>query len=138
LLADESAAADIAQEVFIRVWEKRNFLNTEFPSSLLWRIATNMCLNHIRDSKRRGYVVNADEMLTNIACSEDVESCAGNRDLLKRLFKRHPENSRTIAVLHFIDGMTLEDVAKEVNMSVSGVRKRLRSLKNTLIELEAS
>jgi len=137
LLADEDAAADIAQEVFIKVWEKRNSLNTEFPSSLLWRMATNMCLNYIRDSKRRGYTVNANEMLTQIACVEDVEANAGNRDLLNRLFKRHPENSRTIAVLHYIDGMTLEEVAAEVNMSVGGVRKRLRSLKNTLIELEA-
>jgi len=66
-----------------------------------------------------------------------VETSAGNRDLLNRLFKKHPENSRTIAVLHYIDGMTLEEVAAEVNMSVGGVRKRLRSLKNTLIELEA-
>jgi len=137
LLADEAVAADIAQEVFIKVWEKRNSLNTEFPSSLLWRMATNMCLNHIRDSKRRGYTVNANEMLTQIACAEDVETKAGNRDLLNRLFKRHPESSRTIAVLHYIDGMTLEEVATEVNMSVGGVRKRLRSLKNTLIELEA-
>ncbi|MCL1956692.1 MAG: sigma-70 family RNA polymerase sigma factor [Fibromonadales bacterium] len=137
LLADEDAAADIAQEVFIKVWEKRNSLNTEFPSSLLWRMATNMCLNYIRDSKRRGYAVKANEKLTQIACVEDVEANAGNRDLLNRLFKRHPENSRTIAVLHYIDGMTLEEVAAEVNMSVGGVRKRLRSLKNTLIELEA-
>jgi len=137
LLADENAAADIAQEVFIKVWEKRDSLNTEFPSSLLWRMATNMCLNHIRDSKRRGNIVNANETFTNIACAEDVENNAGNRDLLDRLFNRHPENSRTIAVLHYIDGMTLEEVAKEVKMSVSGVRKRLRSLKTTLIELEA-
>jgi RNA polymerase sigma-70 factor (ECF subfamily) len=137
LLGDESSAADIAQEVFIKVWEKRNSLNDEYPSSLLWRIATNMCLNHIRDSKRRGSFVSSNEMLTNIACSEDVEHEAGNRDLLSRLFRKHPESSRTIAVLHLIDGMTLEEVAKEVNMSVGGIRKRLRSLKNTLTELEA-
>jgi len=136
LLADETAAADITQEVFIKVWEKRNSLNTEFPSSLLWRMATNLCLNYIRDRKRRGYTVNASETLMQIACTENVENEFGNRDLLNRLFKRHPENSRTIAVLHYIDGMTLEEVATEVKMSVGGVRKRLRSLKNTLIELE--
>jgi RNA polymerase sigma-70 factor (ECF subfamily) len=137
LLGDENAAADIAQEVFIKVWEKRNSLNTEYPSSLLWRIATNMCLNHIRDKKRRGETISANKMLMNIVCAEDVEKDAVHRDILDRLFKRHPESSRTIAVLHLIDGMTLEEVAKEVKMSVGGVRKRLRSLKNTLIELEA-
>ena len=137
LLADESAAADIAQEVFIKVWEKRSSLNADYPSSLLWRMATNMCLNYIRDRKRRGENISCDEMLMQIASAQDIENEVGNRDLLARLFKRQPESSRTIAVLHYIDGMTLEEVAKEVKMSVPGVRKRLRSLKNTLIELEA-
>jgi len=137
LLGDENAAADIAQEIFIKVWEKRNSLNTEFPSSLLWRMATNMCLNHIRNQKRRGENISANDMLVHIACAEDVESKIGNRDILNRLFKRHPDSSRTIAVLHYIDKMTLEEVAAEVKMSVPGVRKRLRSLKTTLIELEA-
>jgi len=137
LLGDENSAADIAQEVFVKVWEKRNSLNADYPSSLLWRMATNMCLNYIRDRKRRGENISCDEMLTQISCAEDIEHEAGNRDLLDRLFKKQPESSRTIAVLHFIDGMTLEDVAKEVKMSVAGIRKRLRTLKSTLIELEA-
>ena len=37
-----------------------------------------------------------------------------------------------IAVLHHVDGMTLEEVAAEVGLSVSGVRKRLRTLKARL------
>jgi RNA polymerase sigma-70 factor (ECF subfamily) len=137
LLGDENSAADIAQEVFIKVWEKRSSLNDDYPSSLLWRMATNMCLNYIRDRKRRGENISCEKMLMQISCAEDIEHEAGNRDLLYRLFKRQPESSRTIAVLHFLDGMTLEEVAKEVKMSVPGVRKRLRALKNTLIELEA-
>jgi RNA polymerase sigma-70 factor (ECF subfamily) len=42
-----------------------------------------------------------------------------------------------MATLHFVDGLTLEEVAREVGMSVSGVRKRLRALRATLVELEA-
>jgi RNA polymerase sigma-70 factor (ECF subfamily) len=55
--------------------------------------------------------------------------------MLARLFGRHPESSRTIAVLHFVDGLTLEEVALETRMSVSGVRKRLRRLRVSLTEL---
>jgi RNA polymerase sigma-70 factor (ECF subfamily) len=40
--------------------------------------------------------------------------------------------------LHYVDGMTLEQVANEVSMSVSGVRKRLRGLRASLQELEKS
>ena len=34
-----------------------------------------------------------------------------------------------MAVLHYVDGMTLQEVSTEVGLSVSGVRKRLRGLK---------
>ena len=137
LLGDKSSAADIVQELFAKVWEKRNSLNFDYPSSLLWRMATNMCLNHIRDRKRRGENISCDEAIMQIACTENFERETENRDILDKLFRRHPESSRTIAVLHFIDGMTLEEVAAEVKMSVAGVRKRLRTLKNSLTKLEA-
>ena len=38
--------------------------------------------------------------------------------------------------MHLLDGFTLEEVAEEVGMSVSGVRKRLRGLRASLHELE--
>ena len=50
---------------------------------------------------------------------------------------REKPSTRVIAVLHLVDGMTLEEVAREVGLSVSGVRKRLRMLKAHVRELEA-
>jgi RNA polymerase sigma-70 factor (ECF subfamily) len=40
-----------------------------------------------------------------------------------------------MAVLHYLAGLTLEEVAVEVGLSVSGVRKRLRSLRRALGEM---
>jgi RNA polymerase sigma-70 factor (ECF subfamily) len=40
-----------------------------------------------------------------------------------------------MAMLHYVDGMTLAEVADEVGMSVSGVRKRLRGLRAQLHDL---
>ena len=57
------------------------------------------------------------------------------RSVLDRLFGNEP-STHTIAVLHYIDGKTLEETAREVEMSVSGVRKRLRKLRETLTGLE--
>ncbi len=39
-------------------------------------------------------------------------------------------------MLHYVDGLTLEQVAAEVGLSVSGVRKRLRGLRQTLLSWE--
>jgi RNA polymerase sigma-70 factor (ECF subfamily) len=51
------------------------------------------------------------------------------RDLLDRLFRKEKQSTREIATLHFVDGMTLQEVADEVGLSLSGVRKRIRELK---------
>ena len=58
------------------------------------------------------------------------------KNILARLFSKEPESSRTIAVLHYVDGLTLEETAREVSLSVSGVRKRLRALKAKIKNLE--
>jgi RNA polymerase sigma-70 factor (ECF subfamily) len=69
------------------------------------------------------------ELLWQIAAADDAESRGAARNLLDRLFANSPASSGTIAVLHLVDGMTLQEVADAVGMSMSGVRKRLRALR---------
>jgi RNA polymerase sigma-70 factor, ECF subfamily len=137
LLRDEDKALDASQDVFVQVLRNQRRLTAEYPSSLLYRIATNLCLNRIRDARRHGETSD-DELLLRIADSEDVERTVGARATLAKLFGRHQESTRTMAVLHYVDGFTLEETAREVGMSVSGVRKRLRGLRASLKELEPS
>jgi RNA polymerase sigma-70 factor (ECF subfamily) len=134
LLGDEEEALDACQDVFVRVIERRERLDARYPSSLLYRIATNVCLNRLRDSRREP-VTRDEAIVAAIAKAEEPGAASEARLLLARLFGRHPESSRTIAVMHYVDGLTLEEVAEEVDMSVSGVRKRLRRLRASLTEM---
>lgn len=133
LLRDEDRALDAMQDVFVRVLQRGDRLKVTYPSSLLYRIATNVCLNRIRDQRLD---LPGDEVLMHIAGMEDPEPRLDARAMLDRLFARHRDSTRTIAVLHFVDGLTLAEVAQEVEMSVSGVRKRLRGLRESLKKLE--
>jgi RNA polymerase sigma-70 factor (ECF subfamily) len=134
LLVDENEALDACQDVFVRLLQHRERLDAEYPSSLLYRIATNVCLNRLRD-RRREPVTREEAVLYEIARAGEPGAASDARMLLDRLFGRHPESTRTIAVLHYVDGMTLEEVAEETGLSVSGVRKRLRKLRASLTEL---
>jgi RNA polymerase sigma-70 factor (ECF subfamily) len=134
LLRDEDEAADACQDVFVRLLERRTRLDASHPSSLLYIMATNVCLNRIRDRARHAAPTEDDE-LERIAAAGTAAGESDARLLLDRLFHRQPASSRTIAVLHYLDGLTLEEVAAEVGLSVSGVRKRLRSLRRALGEM---
>lgn len=119
---------DVCQDVFLKVVERREMLQAAYPSTLLYRMATNLSLNRIRDRARAAQPV-GDEILDAIARADDTAERSLSAVLLDRLFGRHPASSRTMAVLHYVDGLTLEQVAKNMSMSVSGVRKRLNALK---------
>jgi RNA polymerase sigma-70 factor (ECF subfamily) len=134
LLGDEDEAADACQDVFVRLLERRSRLDASHPSSLLYVMATNTCLNRIRD-RRRHAAPTEDGELERIAAAGTEGAGSDARLVLDRLFRRHPASSRTMAVLHYLDGLTLEEVAAEVGLSVSGVRKRLRSLRRVLGEM---
>ena len=134
LLGDEDEAMDACQDVFVRLLERRGRIDARHPSSLLYITATNICLNRIRD-RRRHAVPTDDSELERIAAAETPAGESDARLLLDRLFHRQPASSRTMAVLHYLDGLTLEEVAAAVGLSVSGVRKRLRNLRRVLGEM---
>ena len=128
LLGDEEQALDAAQETFVKLLRYQDRLTDAAPSSMLYTMATNVCLNLMRSSRRRP--LNAgEETLERIASTEDVEERALDRAVLDGVFATERPSTRTMAVLHYVDGMTLEEVASHVGLSVSGVRKRLRLLK---------
>jgi len=128
LLRDDQAALDAMQDVFVRVLRNQERLDDRAPSGLLFRIATQVCLNRLRHAKRHPEDSDQD-LLLDIAASSDNEERSAARDLLNRLFSREHVSTQTIAVLHLLDGLTLDEVAAEVGLAVSGVRKRLRTLK---------
>jgi RNA polymerase sigma-70 factor (ECF subfamily) len=131
MLRDEEAALDALQETFVRVIRGRLRLTDRAPSSLLYCIATNVCLNALRSARSRPSDSD-EEVLLSIASCENVEELAIARRALDAIFHRETPSTRTMAVLHYVDGMTFEEVAAETGMSVSGVRKRLASLKTRL------
>lgn len=134
LLRNEEQAVEAMQDTFVQVL-RRPSLEADSPPSLLYRVATNTCLNEIRRRKRHPETPD-EELLQRIADAPEEDSTIA-RQLLQRLFAQEQESTRTIAVLHLLDGMTLEEVAVEVGLSVSGVRRRLRVLRAHVHELEA-
>ena len=136
MLKDEQQATDAMQDVFVQLLRNKDRLEDRGMSSLLYRIATNVCLNKIRSRRRRPEDA-ASELLVRIADASGDEAQVEARSMLDRVLGREPVSTTTIAVLHLHDGMTLQEVADAVGLSVSGVRKRLRKLKASLRELEA-
>ena len=137
MLKDEEQAADAMQEVFVRLILNKKRLKGIYPSSLLLKIAANVCLNIIRSRypQQEHQDPDKEDILTKIALYDERKNLENRliiNSVLEWIFKREQKSTREIAVMHFVDGMTLKEVACEVGLSVSGVRKRLRVLRERI------
>jgi len=132
LLRDENKALDAMHDVFVELLRRENRLDARAPAGLLLTTATNVCLNRLRSERRRPEDPD-DELLVRIASlGDDAEALSLARRALDRIFGDEPSSTRLIAVLLYVDRLTLEETAAEVGLSVSGVRKRLRTLRERL------
>jgi RNA polymerase sigma-70 factor (ECF subfamily) len=144
LLRDPAKAEDAMQDVFVSLIRNEDRLRDEAPGALLLRVATNVCLNRLRGERRHPEDAHEDdELALRIAQADDgggdAESRTLARSVLGKLFGTNDPlaaSTRSLAFMHLVDGLTLEEVARESRLSVSGVRKRLRGLKGRLAELE--
>ena len=136
LLRNEDLAADAMQDTFVKVLRRRGSLHDRYPSSLLYRIATNVCLNLLR-TQRRKPTVSADLLLDTMPGAERTEDRVLDAYLLDQAFRGAREGTRTAAEMLYVEGRTLAETAERVELSISGVRKRMRSLREQNLALMA-
>jgi len=140
-------AEELAQEVFLRVYRARATYNAEAKfSTWLYRIASNLSVNYIRDTKheRPEMSVSLDEPDEETGTTLDLadKSLNAEQDLLRRerlaAIKRHvqalPERQRNAVLMHKYQGMDYRQIAEVLNISESATKSLLFRAYETLRE----
>ncbi len=135
LLKNEERALDAMQEVFVRLITYQDRLKGDYPSSLLYRMATNVCLNLIRSNKHAA-VNDSEDIIASIASAEETDKPVFLNAWIDHLFKHEKTSTKEMMVMLYVDRMTLEEVAEATHMSVSGVRKRVREFRSRVQALK--
>ena len=130
MLKNEQSAYDAMHEVFLNVLSNQNRLTGDYPSALLYRIATNVCLNRIRNERKHSLNEYLD-ILHNISFIESQEENSA-RNFLGYILVNEKLYPQQIAVLYFVNGMTIKEIAETKNLSISGVHKHLDKLRRKI------
>jgi len=133
MLKDEQSAYDAMHEVFLKVLSNRNRLTGTYPSSLLYRIATNVCLNRLRNESKHTIGKYLD-ILQKSSFFEKQEGDVSVKKLLEYVLERENESTRRMAIMYFVNGMTIKEIAETMKLSVSGVHKQLEKLRRRIRE----
>jgi RNA polymerase sigma-70 factor (ECF subfamily) len=131
MLKNEQSAYDAMHEVFLKILSNQNRLTGKYPSALLYRIATNVCLNRIRNERKHSLKEYLD-ILHNTSFFENQEANSSATNLLAYILEKEKESTQQIAVLYFVNGMTFKEIAETKNLSISGVHKHLDKLRRKI------
>jgi RNA polymerase sigma factor (sigma-70 family) len=133
MLKEEQSACDAMQEVFLKVLSNQNRLKGTYPSALLYRIATNTCLNRIRN-ERKHTISEYLGILRNVSFFGNLGESGEAEKLLDYILRRERQTTQKIAVMYFINGMTIKEIAETTKLSISGVHKQLEKLRRKIKE----
>jgi len=148
IVQNETEAEDLAQDVFIKVFEKiGTFKGDSKFSTWLYRIATTTALDHLRSKKRKkrfGFLQSlsgtSGEEKEQIPDFNHPGVSLDNKERAAVLFKaieELPENQKTAYTLHKLEGLSYRDVSEVLNTTVSAVESLMsRANQNLRKQLE--
>lgn len=143
---DDSAAEDIVNECFIRMWEKRDELKTENYESYAFKSIVNRCLDHLKvENNRTRIQKNIYETSNRMQTYEinSLESLNPERlfadeinTLVEHCLKRMPEVTRKVFLASRIDEKTYGEISEiygiPVRQVTSHIQFALKALRNSL------
>lgn len=143
MVRDVATAEDLAQEVFLRVYRARKDYSPSAKfTTWLFRIATNLALNSIRDNRRHALDVSIDAPVEEDAPPREIpdrEMRVDDRlierdraDLIRRAVGSLPEKQRVAVLLHKYEEMDYAEIARILNCSESALKSLLFRAYETL------
>ena len=147
MVHNQAVAEELAQEVFLRVYRSRETYRAEARfSTWLYRIATNLGVNHARDTRheRTAQTVHLDEPDTETGTTPDladsrptVESTMLRQERMNAI-REHvmalPERQRTAVLLHKYEGLDYKGIGEVLKLSESATKSLLFRAYQTLRE----
>jgi RNA polymerase sigma-70 factor, ECF subfamily len=145
-IGDRTQAKDLAQEVFLRVWQAAGSYRPEAKfTTWIYRITANLCFNELKSARRKKWFSfnrsdedgkhTFEETLSDSGPSaEDLLLSKERSRQISDALQRLPENQRMALILKRYDDLSYQEIAKVIGCSVSAIESLLVRAKRTLQE----
>jgi RNA polymerase sigma factor (sigma-70 family) len=143
ILQNAEDAEDVAQEVFVQVFESiKNFKAEAKLSTWLYRITVSKALDHLRRKKRKkrfAYIQSLfgadDKTVIERPDFHHPGVTLDNKERAAVLFKainQLPENQKIAFTLHKLEGLSYQEISEIMKSSVSSIESLMHRAKNNL------
>ncbi len=126
-LREQAPAEEMAQEVFLYLWEKRSQIDIKTTlKTYLYSAIKNKCLNFIKYEKPRRHELEENHLAMMITHQPEK---SGDPELMKKhiedAINQLPTKCRQIFVLSRNAGLTYEEIAEEMDISIKTVENQM-------------
>jgi RNA polymerase sigma-70 factor (ECF subfamily) len=134
VLNDHRDAEDVAQEVFVMIWEKAKMYDPARGKPLTWAVTMtrNKAIDKLRSLQRRFRLrdeleeeAKADDFTTDRAPIDDVETTERGEILRSAVLKLSKEQREVIEMAYF-SGLTQNEIAERLHEPLGTVKARIR------------
>ena len=142
MVQNQAVAEELAQEVFLRVYRSRaNYEPTARFTTWLFRIATHLALNALRDGKNQRAIASLDADTPESSARQVSDARPSVEQLMVRQARLEeirqaitalPEKQRAAVLMHKYEEMEYSQIAKALNCSESAVKSLLFRAYETL------
>ena len=136
LLGNTEDAEDMVQEVYMKLWSKRDALpDVKEVEAYCVTMTKNMCIDRLRMAEVEK--ANVDEVPTMLAATDDVEAQVERRDAVeqvKQIIEALPEHQQQVITLRDMEDCSFEEIAEQTGLTAVNVRMLLSRARRTIRE----
>ena len=122
---DTVISTDLAQDTFMRIWEKQMNLDPDRDAGLLYKIAGDLFISYIRrDRIGRGVISELKFELTHNNLEEELHYKELKGKYEKVLLKM-PEKQRIVFLMSRMEELSYQEIASRLSLSVKAIEKRM-------------
>lgn len=119
-------ASDMAQDVFMKVWEKREQLSNHNLKSLLYKMANDLVIsNYRKDSTRLDFEQSMTTLNETSLSPEDELAFEELTSSYAKSLEQMPETQRVVFLMSRNDELKYSEIADCLDISVKAVEKRM-------------
>jgi RNA polymerase sigma-70 factor (ECF subfamily) len=131
ILRVQADAEDLAQEIFLSVWQKAGTYSRErgTPEAWLITMTRSRALDKVRAKRRRESrvtLLEEPEQLEQAAATERGSVTLGEQMAVQGVLAELPETQRTALQLAYFDGLTQSEIAARLGVPLGTVKTRIR------------
>ena len=136
LLGNAEDAEDIVQEVYMKLWSKRDALpDVKDMEAYCVTLTKNMCIDRLRNAEAEK--ADVDEVPTMLAATDDVEAQVERRDAVeqvKQIIATLPEHQQQVITLRDMEDCSFEEIVEQTGLTAVNIRMLLSRARKTIRE----